>query len=146
MAEQETTEGAESVPGKPKKAKPAKKGKAETKPKAKGSANAVEPGAGIDLLERRLSEKLGVQAVEFDPTIIIAIIMAVVQMLGKCPLPTPNKLRQRYGNQTALALYIREQMPKKTNRECAKLATSVFEMADKATDDELALLIEDARR
>ncbi len=105
-----------------------------------------QPGAGIELLEQRLSVKLGGLA-GFDPTIIISIIMAIVQMISGCKNPTAKALRQRVGNTTPLALLIRRQCDL-SNRECAQLAIQVMNLANdpQTKDEELQLLIKDVLR
>ncbi len=94
-------------------------------------------GDGLALLETRLEEKSNSEGLKgFDP------IMAIISMISGCVTPTTRVLRRRLGNQAGLATRIRKETGV-SYAEAMKTTREVFDLADKATDQELLSLIDD---
>ena len=100
-------------------------------------------GKGLDLLDKRLTDKLASNQKEFDPLMIIAIIMAIIQIIQGCLIKNPRFLRFRFLNRTRLAAMIRRHVPELSWADAFSKADEVFTLADEATDDELKLLVDD---
>ncbi len=99
-------------------------------------------GEGLALLEERLTAKRQAKA-GFDPASIIAIIQAIIAMIGGCKSPTPAQLRRRLGNRARLAAAGRQAGMSWT--EAFSHADDAFDEADKATDPELQTVIDDCK-
>ena len=100
-----------------------------------------QSGDGLALLEQRLlSVRAAERPVGFDPTILIAIILEVLQM---CRNPSPADLRRRPLNRARLAVRIRDKMPGTTYVEAFIQANRVLDLAEKASNKDLELLIAD---
>ena len=84
---------------------------------AKSSVTAGSDGSGIDLLYEKLTAKKQAKAGgavdaerTIDPAMIIAIINAIIGMIGNCNKPTPTLVRRRLGNRVKLALAIHTEL------------------------------------
>lgn len=96
-------------------------------------------GQGIETLHSRLQTKLP----GFDPSKIIAIIQAVIKMLGLCPAATPAHLTNRPGMTARIALNAMQEDHTLTIREAMTGARAAIEIADAATVEEKTALLAD---
>lgn len=100
-------------------------------------------GAGLSLAESRIAESKRGEGYKFDPTLIIAIISALIPLIANCFNPKPQALRRRFLNRARVAAAIRREQPGLSFQEAFDEADNLFDLADKATDEELQLLIND---
>jgi hypothetical protein len=100
-------------------------------------------GEGLSLLETRLSEGRARRGLGIDFITIIGIITALLPLIQNCFNPQPQALRRRLLNRARLAVAMRRENPGLTLRQAMDEADAMFDLADKATDAELQLLIDD---
>jgi hypothetical protein len=100
-------------------------------------------GAGLELFESRLTARKVSTRKAFDPTIIAALIAAVLPLIMNCFNPTPAALRWRLFNRTLVAMAIRRVRRDLSYAQAFVEADILFDLADEATDAELQLLIDD---
>lgn len=119
-------------------------------------------GEGVGLLEQRLQALPSVQpkddAVEFDPTIIIALLSAILPLITQCFQRVPQAARtpallRRQSRQMGTAVRLSSAIKAKADevgvscnhRQAARMAQDVLSMTDKdkSKDDEIQLLIND---
>ena len=98
-------------------------------------------GKGLQLLDDRLRESNGMTA--FDPAALIAIIQAIIETIQKCRNPNAKALRRRLLNRPRLAAAIQRNSSGLNWAQALQEADKAFDLADKATEDELKLLIDD---
>lgn len=98
-------------------------------------------GKGVQLLEDRLRQSGGLSA--FDPAALIAIIQAIITTIQNCRKPNAQTLRRRLFNRIRLAAAIQRNYPGLTWEQAIAQADVAFDLADKATEEELNLLIAD---
>ena len=100
-------------------------------------------GSGLTLLEDRLIQSKSGDGVQFDPAIIIAFISALIPLIQGCFKPKPSSLRRRVFNRARFANAIRRENPSISYSQAFAEADNCFALADKATDAELQLVIDD---
>lgn len=106
----------------------------------------MQSGPGLALLEERLTAKNATpDTVGFDPTIIIAIISAIIPLIQNCFQRSPQALRRRLLNRSRLAAAIRRETGVAWPVAFSQ-ADDLFDLAGAATDSELQLLIDDCCR
>lgn len=98
-------------------------------------------GQGLDLLETRLTAKKMAKP-GFDPTVIIAIIQAIIAMISGCPKPTTTRLRLKLGNRAALTMRVHAETGASI-KDCFEHADDALDLAKEATDPELQSVIDD---
>jgi hypothetical protein len=99
-------------------------------------------GKGLQLFEERLAASKQGENVQFDIAVILAIISAVLPLIMNCFAPKPSMLRRRLGNRARVATAIRRETGMGFFA-AMKEADNLFDLAEKATDEELQLLIDD---
>lgn len=104
-------------------------------------------GAGAGAGFRAFRSKLGAALVSlgFDPTIIIAIISAILPLILQ--MCNPKTMRRRFVNRSRLALNILDECERRgitkedgssiDFRDAFVLADATFDLADAASEDEL---------
>lgn len=104
-------------------------------------------GAGLQLLEERLAEDMAADDAEngrsFDPMTIFTIITALLPLIQNCFAPKPSALRRRLFNRSRVANALRREDQSLSWSDSMRKADRLFDLADKATDEELQSLIED---
>lgn len=108
-------------------------------------------GSGLELAELRFTAKAAADfeedGVEFDPTIIIMIISALVPLIADCfkrgRQVSAGMLRDR-NNLMRVASLVRKEARLRWSSS-VKLARRLFEVADEATDDECKIFVDDCR-
>lgn len=90
----------------------------------------------IEEFEARLTEQFTTNAIQFDPTIIIAIIVAIIPLLQQCFQRNASALRRRPLNRIRVAAAIRRETGASW-RDSQVLAERVFDVADNSTDAEI---------
>ena len=102
-------------------------------------------GKGFELLEDRLAKSKASSdgSMQFDPTILITIIGAIIPLIQNCFKPKPANLRRRFLNRARVANAIRRENASIGYEAAFAEADNLFTLADKATDAELQLLIDD---
>lgn len=73
----------------------------------------------------------------FDPSIIGAIIAALLPLLQNCFRPNAQSVRRRFGNRVRLANAIHNQLPYASWSECYEHADDVLQVADEAPDNDV---------
>lgn len=96
-------------------------------------------GAGFQLMEERLMES---KEKKFDPATILLLITTLIPLIANCFNPTPKVLRRRLGNRARVAASIRRDSNVSWG-EAFTQADHCFDCADKVTDEELQLVIDD---
>ncbi len=98
-------------------------------------------GEGISLLEEKLVNKLGVG---FDPTIIFAIIGAVIALFQNCTAASPRDVKRlARWQRPALALEVKRKLPQLKWNECYANADLLVGMATTARDEDIQLFMND---
>lgn len=100
----------------------------------------VVRGDGISLLENRLTPQGPI-----DPASILALISGIITLIQGCSNPTPKALRKRLFNRSRLAVVTKQADPSLTWINAYAKADHIFDLADKAKDEELEAVIADAR-
>lgn len=111
------------------------------------------PGAFLDLFEQRLRSRYEKareeEGVGFDPTIILAILSAVLPLIADCfnapwtsRTDAPVRLRDRK-NSLRVALAIRREAPSLPWATVLRLRKELHAMADDASNEELLGLVAD---
>lgn len=105
-------------------------------------------GEGLELLSQRYAEsKSSVEGMEFDPATIAMIIAALLPVIQQCFNPKPSTLRRKFLNRAKLARSIWETANDRGMQmsfaQAFKEADGLFDLANRASDDELRLLISD---
>ncbi len=106
----------------------------------------TKQGAGLSLVEERVAASKASDGVEFDPTIIIAIISAIIPLIQNCFKPKPQNLRRRFGNKMRVAANLKRECPAMSWDQAIEEAENLFALANKATDAELQMVIDDCCR
>lgn len=109
-------------------------------PTANGKPQADAPAfpSMMPQFEDKLNAKISARARRFfDPSIIGAIIAALLPLLQNCFKPTPQSVRRRFGNRVRLANAIHNQLPNATWSECYEHADDVLAVADEAPDNDV---------
>lgn len=94
----------------------------------------------LALLEKRLAADALFAAI--DPATFALIITAIMTMLQQCREPQPKALRRRLFHRRRLIVHLRGQTGLDWDI-CDAQATRIFDLADKASDEELQTLIDD---
>jgi hypothetical protein len=101
-----------------------------------------EQGKGFALFEERF-QAANDNTRDFDPTIIITILAALIPLIQQCLANRPSALRRRLLNRPRVVVAIRRERPDLSWSDASKLADQCFDLADKASDAELKLFIKD---
>lgn len=103
-------------------------------------------GQGVALLKHLLTEsKTEEGKTSFDPASILAILAAILPLIQNCLKPKPSSLRRRFGNRLRLAVAIQGETGDSWS-DSLRQADEVFRLADKASDAELQMLIDDCKQ
>lgn len=100
-------------------------------------------GQGLKALQSKLHKTTTSDNVESDPSIINAIITAIVQLISGCFSPTPYALRRRLGNRVRLANAIHREAASLSWEESFFKADELFALADQASNADLQAIIDD---
>lgn len=99
-------------------------------------------GKGLALLEERLIASKATAAPQFDPTIVIMIITALLPLIQDCFKPKPATLRRRFLNRARVVTSLRRHAGMSWAEAWVE-ANNLFDLADAASDADLQLLIDD---
>lgn len=94
----------------------------------------------FDVLEQRMGDRFAARTggrAGFDPTIVIGLITVLLPMIQNCFKARPAQLRRRLGNRARLVTGLRRERPDLGWREAAEAVDDLFDVADKAKDEEL---------
>lgn len=96
-------------------------------------------GAGIKAYRAKMT------AEAINPTVIIAIIQAILSLLGNCPKPpTPNKVKRVAQRPALVAAALLNQDPDMSEADAWKYAQVNAKVAKESSDEEVQAFLDDA--